>query len=395
MIQVRRTDLIAALKQVRMWAKADRTLFCQNDIEIIVQRSEDGSWESPTEMGQSIDDVKANGLILQRTSASGEELFRVRIPCRYTGHERKSAAIPALKAQKVLEAIIDEIVTIEISIPVFTIKGERYKVEIGCSERSTITRTCSPFTPRGMIILAGDSLSKSMKPLKASLCRDAYRSGLNSLRLEIHGEGSERALKMITTDGHRMVITWHGMRPQQEEEEPVVLNIEQLGAFFLWKILGSRDTWEMHWSEDRVIWIAAGIELWTSLNRDPFPDYRSIIPSQHDSPITISFPRLEMSQALKIFLALNPRDHIPLVIQDGQPNELHLSMRASDEKCTQTVNGKMSRSRHTFGVNPAYLQDMLLSIRNDTIKMRMRTMHSPISIVDGVTSFVLMPMRID
>lgn len=245
-----------------------------------------------------------------------------------------------------------------------------------------------PFVVENLDVV-GHFDSWPLKALMPMVSKDEGRPHLHCLRLEAD---PTLGLKMVATDGHRLV---HRMIPTKETLEPGVFLVPGGALPLLTKLAPSLS---FAWGDQGAVFLDGPWQLYLKEQDGHFPPYEKIIP-RGPWEWTVTVDRGETLAACKsvkigidgVTLAMDPTS-APL--ETAVTSTLILECHDPDgfeatSTLTATIEGEFP-SR--LGLNLTYLMDALHATEHDVVTLRG---HGPTDSVDIGGDNVVMPMRLE
>lgn len=250
-----------------------------------------------------------------------------------------------------------------------------------------------PDTPR---VEAGTKLEIKTENFLKVISNVAFAAQENPSRAILGGvyfcaEG--KILKMVATDSHRL------------SEDSLVLkkDVAKINCVIPVKTLQEAGRIAADY-EDVIIWIsenqilikAGGDELNSRLINGQFPDYKQIIPKEHKTRATIKKSELALAVRRVSIFAKDNGQSIKLSI--SADNNLTISTETTqigDDVANLEI--KVEGVASTVAINADYLLDVLSSINDESIKMELNGVNSPIVIKkekDENFVHLIMPLRV-
>lgn len=248
------------------------------------------------------------------------------------------------------------------------------------------------------IDLPGSALARAIARVGPAICTEETRYYLNGILLS---PDDERRVRMVATDGHRMMAVtvdaeWpagdSGPAPDVIVPRKFVRTLEKLAAE-LGEVVVS-----LAWSASKVraqIPTALGpVTLLSKTIDGSFPDYRRVIPSPQGPPVLFDPAALRGAVRRVALIATEKTRAVKLT---RETDKLLLDVTSPDNGTASEEVPADSVAGFATGFNAAYLGDMLEAIGGDTIELHHADAGAPAlfrrKVPDGALG-VLMPMRV-
>ncbi|MEK7705236.1 MAG: DNA polymerase III subunit beta, partial [Myxococcota bacterium] len=208
---------------------------------------------------------------------------------------------------------------------------------------------------------------------------------------------SEKMLRMVSTDGHRLAMSERTLETVIPLTEGVI--VPRKGFQELRRVLADTseklDEVELGFSQNAGLLRAGAVTLTTRLVEGQFPDYEQVIPREATKRARI--PRAPLAEALKrVSLLSQARGHgVRLTLSQGK-----VELVAEDPEhgeARETLDVSYEGEGLTVGFNARYLLDVLGLVHDNDILLELTDDLSPGVVKPGDKPgflAVVMPMRI-
>lgn len=334
-------------------------------------------------------EVESTGLTLAATDLD------VGLRCRLDGEVVKPGALTlsAKKLYEIVRAVSDSDVNVEAmennwaSIS----SGRAYFKMVGLAKTEFPSLPDPPSS--GFTAIPGEVLAELISKTSFAITSDDNRYFLNGAKLEL----TERQLRMIATDGHRLAFI------AKERREPsgatnVSVIIPKKTLLELVKILAEQDGPVEFAQSDNHLFFRIGERLLVSKRvDDQFPAYDKVIPQSNEK--RVSCAREELAGAIRrVSLLANERSRaVRFAIEAGRVEVS--SQNPEMGEASETVEAGYDGEPLQIGFNGQYLLDFLSASSSPEIRFELKDDASqgllrPAGENEGDYCYVVMPMRL-
>ncbi len=229
-----------------------------------------------------------------------------------------------------------------------------------------------------------------------SVSHDETRPSLNGVNFELHPDGSDLTMIMVSTDGHRLSKSEVRCPLEGQLAKPIKTILHHKAISELKRSLEGEDKFtkiafhrgNMFFANDEVMFQVRELD-------ETFPDYGKVIPQANKIQILLSRPQLQ-GAVKRIATLTSAKTNIIKV--EVKPNRLVLSSQNPEagEGVDELETG-YDGDELTVGFNYRYVLDVLSVINGDKVTFSINDQYSPgllTSEDDEGSLFVIMPMRI-
>ncbi|MEQ1789543.1 MAG: DNA polymerase III subunit beta [Rickettsiales bacterium] len=226
-----------------------------------------------------------------------------------------------------------------------------------------------------------------------AISTEETRYYLNGIYLHVAGEGADKVLRAVATDGHRLARIEVAI-PAGADGMPNVI-VPRKAIQELRKILeaGEGDV-EVSLSETKIRFMYGNAVLVSKLIDGNFPDYERVIPSENDKLMEVDCKIFKDAVDRVSVISSEKSRAIKLQIESGK---LTLSAGSGDQVASEEIEVTYSSAPIEIGFNSRYLLDMMAQIDGDVAQFLLNDGNSPALVRDtaDVSSlYVIMPMRV-
>ncbi len=246
-------------------------------------------------------------------------------------------------------------------------------------------------SPKNTLTLDAIPLKKMIEKTLFSVSNDDTKLNLNGVYLE---GVSEKKLRMVATDGHR--LSWEEQEMTQPVPLPKGVLIPRKGVLELQKLLDGEEGTIPLSIEGRNVMVKKGpVTLFIRLLEGQFPDYRQVIPKKNDCIATL--PRAALLAALRRVSLLSQEHHrgVKMAFRGGQ---LELMCSNPDlGEAREEVEVQYKGRPLEVGFNYRYFLDILSVIEDEILNLELKDEVSPCLIhseIDKGFLSLVMPMRL-
>ena len=333
--------------------------------------------------------AKDNTLSITATDLEVEIVASTKLDISESG----SITIPARKFVDICRALPDE-AQLDVA---FDAEKDRVIIRSGKSRFNLATLPVNDFPNiedvSGVLSfqLEQDVLKNLIDKTQFSMAQQDVRYYLNGLLLEV----TEKLVKAVTTDGHRLSYCERDADVSPSEKHQVIL--PRKGVVELAKLLGDSDSpAEVIIGSNHIRINLENIQFTSKLVDGQFPDYDRVIPKNGDKEVTANRELLHHALVRTSILSNEKYRGIRIRLQPGllQAQAHNPEMEEAEEEIEISYQG----GELEIGFNVNYLMDALAVIPSDTVKMIFGDANSsclvlPIDETLGC-KYVVMPMRL-
>lgn len=289
----------------------------------------------------------------------------------------------------------------------FTLPGHSLHAALSCmdgatvllsKEKGAVSITCGSRTAKmqglpseefppiskpkgGGVTIPGEKLKRWLACCIPCASVEPTRYNLNG----VHVTSRDGNICMEATDGYRLIII--------ESDVPGKLShsiIPNMGAKVLAGLVGDGD---VTISEDGNTIFATGAdwEFATRKIEGLFPEAKRLIPS--DRPHKIAAVRESLMDAIR-YASLFAGDGLGSIRFASTPGHLTVSAASETQDGATQIDGFPKNSAITFAVNPSYMLDLLRCFDSEEVALELVDACAPITIQQGETTAIVMPLRI-
>lgn len=242
-------------------------------------------------------------------------------------------------------------------------------------------------------VLQAEELRRLIESTSFCMCLDENRYALNGIYFHGKDLGSEKLLRAVATDGHRLALASMA-QPKEAEGMPDVI-IPRKTIVELTRLLADLEgEVEVSLSLTQIKFDFGRVTLISRLVDGSFPDYEKVIPKQNDSLLTV--PSKEFSIVA---------DRVSILADEGskgvkmslQPDKVILSASSTDHGTAQEeLEAHYNGKRIAIAFNVKYLLNVSQQFGDSRLFFNLLDENSPVTIkgADDSVLYVLMPMRL-
>lgn len=252
-----------------------------------------------------------------------------------------------------------------------------------------------PFETKATAELAEGELKRVVEQISFSVASEDVRWGLNGAHMEERATDTERRLRFVATDGHRLACAETPFEGEFAFTQRMLIPRKALAV--MKKLLESGDTSvHLDFGDGGLQLRRPGQTFWFRLLDGEFPDYRAVVPTE--SKHTAILRRTELAATLRR-VGLLVADRARPVKFGFSEEELQVEVHNVDRgEVRETVPCELEGESVTVGFNAKYLQDILGVLAGDKVVLELAHPLAPCMVRDPETDasfFVVMPMRLD
>jgi len=242
--------------------------------------------------------------------------------------------------------------------------------------------------PSGVrISVQAGRFAEAVSQVGRAASRDEARPVLTGVLLEVSREG----VVLVATDSYRLSI--RELVASADAEAKAIVPERALAEAGRAAAADEKGSVELFVDDSQVSFRAAGLMLTSRLIEGEFPNYRQLLPEQHESRLEIS--RQQLLDAVRR-VGLLARDTTPVRLEF---NALGVKLSSSSPdlgQAVETVEARYEGEDLTVAFNPQYLADGLTAANGDTVRLDVRDGLKP-GVVRGdgdEFTYLVMPVRL-
>ena len=227
-----------------------------------------------------------------------------------------------------------------------------------------------------------------------AMSNEETRYYLNGIYFHTAGSGTDKTLRAVATDGHRLARIEVAL-PAGAAGMPGVI-VPRKVIYELRKILAeSEGDVLISLSESKIRFVVGSAVIVSKLIDGNFPDYERVIPAGNDKILEVD--RKLFAQAVdRVSVISNEKTRaVKLAAESGK---LTLTATSTEHgAATEELDVTYSASPIEIGFNSRYLLEMLTNIEGDTAQFLLNDGASPAVVRDTTdvgALYVIMPMRV-
>lgn len=226
-----------------------------------------------------------------------------------------------------------------------------------------------------------------------AISNEETRYYLNGIYLHVAGEGADKVLRAVATDGHRLARIEVAL-PAGADGMPGVI-IPRKAIQELRKLLenGEGDV-AVSLSETKIRFVYGNAVLVSKLIDGNFPDYERVIPAANDKLMEVDCKIFKDAVDRVSVISSEKSRAIKLQLESGK---LTLSAGSGDQVASEEIEVTYSSDSIEIGFNSRYLLDMMTQIDGDVAQFLLNDGNSPALVRDTAdvgALYVIMPMRV-
>jgi len=243
------------------------------------------------------------------------------------------------------------------------------------------------------IIIEKSKLLSLLNKTKISISNDDTRHYLNGIFL--HQTNSENKLYLtgVATDSHRLSSNSVEI-PKEAEFTSLIL--PKKTVFQLCNLLQeTNEKVKIQSSETKIKFEINKTKLISKVIDGKFPDYKKVVPTNNDKPLTLSSKDFIESIERVTTVSLDRKEGVKLIITKDNV-KLSVNSTSSGEG-NEVIKANYNSDELTISFNSKYLIDIASVIDDKNFKMNLKDAASPVLIEDKSDKnsyYVIMPMKI-
>ena len=239
-----------------------------------------------------------------------------------------------------------------------------------------------------------NDLRRLLDKTRFAISTEETRYYLNGIYLHVAGEGKQKMLRAVATDGHRLAQVELDL-PKSAEAMPGVI-VPRKTVHELHRLLeASSGNVSVSVNESKVRFVAGSVTLVSKLIDGTFPDYARVIPQNNDKELVLEKASFTAAVDRVSTIASERGRAVKLNIA---PEKLVLSVNNPEGgSATEEIAVDYDAESLEIGFNARYLLDITGQLEGDEAHFFLADPGSPTMIRDAgdeAALYVLMPMRV-
>lgn len=227
------------------------------------------------------------------------------------------------------------------------------------------------------------------------LRKTAYAASQDDTRRTLKGvlmSFKDSKLTMVATDGRRLALVEQEIEFPKTAEKDIVLPSKAVQE--LQRSLAGEGNVEIKVQPSKICFDFGGIQIFSKLMDDAYPNYRQVIPTECAEKISIDRQLLLNALERASVMTMDEAHSTKLIFSS---NKLTVSSAASEiGEAKDEVPIKYAGEAIEIIFNPSYVMDPLKAIDDDEVTINLNNGHSPAVIRCSIPFlYVLMPLRIN
>jgi len=225
--------------------------------------------------------------------------------------------------------------------------------------------------------------------------KTAYAASQDDTRRTLKGvlmSFKDSKLTMVATDGRRLALVEQEIEFPKTSEKDIVLPSKVVQE--LQRSLAGEGNVEIKVQPSKICFDFGGLQIFSKLMDDAYPNYRQVIPTECAEKITIDRQLLLNALERASVMTMDEAHSTKLSFS---ANKLTVSSAASEVgEAKDEVPIKYAGETIEIIFNPSYVMDPLKAIDDDEVTINLNNGHSPAVIRCSIPFlYVLMPLRIN
>lgn len=239
-----------------------------------------------------------------------------------------------------------------------------------------------------------DEFLRLLARARFAVSNEETRYYLNGVYLHIAGDGDERKLKSVATDGHRLALVETALPEGANNMTGAIIPRKTVGE--LCKILEEQgEEVEVSLSEAKILISCGNITFLSKLVDGNYPDYTRVIPENNDKLLELDTDYFTEAVDRVATMATTKTRGVKFSLTLGA---LTLSARGTDGGfAEEKFDVSYSADEFETGFNSRYMLEMMSQLEGDTTQFLFSDPGAPAIVRDpsDVQSlYVIMPMRV-
>ncbi len=252
-----------------------------------------------------------------------------------------------------------------------------------------------PFDPRSTARIGQSALRRIIDQTHFSVSTDEVRYGLNGAHLQEVTVDGQSHLRMVATDGHRLSASQAPV--EGALAVPHRMLVPRKALTVLRRLLETDDSHvEIAFGDQAIRVSRPGASFWFRMLDGEFPDYESVLPTDHRHEVTARGADL-MSALRRVLIVVQDRSRAVRFAFGAE--ELGIDVQNADRgEVKESLPIAHQGEDLVTGFNARYLYDVLQALESERVTLHMAHALAPCLLRDPDQSgafFVVMPMRLD
>jgi len=279
------------------------------------------------------------------------------------------------------------------------------EIDVDAQERATIKAGSARFKLQGMpagefpqLPVEEESFVYRLQQasIREMLRKTSYAASQDDTRRTLKGvlmSFGDMKLTMVATDGRRLALVESEVELPKEAEKDIVLPSKAVAE--LQRSLTSEGEVEIMVQKSQICFRLDGMQIYSKLMEDAYPNYRQVIPRECAEHISIDRQMLLDALDRASVMTMDEAHSTKLIFES---NRLTVTSAANDiGEAKDEVPIKYVGEKIEIMFNPNYVMDPLKAIDEDEVRIDLNDGHSPAVITSQSEKpflYVLMPLRI-
>ncbi len=282
------------------------------------------------------------------------------------------------------------------------VAGETHQLVVKCG-RSRFhlpilpTEDFAPFKMSEMphhFTVAADALNHLVSQTRFCMSTEEARYFLNGIYLHEFSSGTDKFLRSVATDGHRLALA-EIPEPQGSEGMPGVIIPRKTVGELARLVDSMTGDIEISLSLTQIAFSCETVQLQSRLIDGTFPNYNDVIPSETEHTLSVDVNDLSAAVDRVALLSQDKSNGIKMTIEKSR---ILVSASSADHgSALEEVETDYQGDRYEIGFNARYVLDILHQIDSPTLTLKFQDEQAPVILNDSEADdmlFILMPMRV-
>lgn len=243
-------------------------------------------------------------------------------------------------------------------------------------------------------VLTGAECTALIDKTRFAISTEETRYYLNGIYLHVAGEGVEKVLRAVATDGHRLARIEVAL-PAGADGMPGVIIPRKTIAELKKLLEGEVGEVQVAVSESKIRFVCGNAILVSKLIDGTFPDYERVIPANNNKLLEVDAAQFAAAVDRVSVIASDKSRGVKLHIDKGK---LTLSATSTENgTAREEIEAAYGADSMEIGFNSRYLLEMLTQIEGEAAQFVLADASSPAIVRDSAdigALYVVMPMRV-
>ncbi len=231
--------------------------------------------------------------------------------------------------------------------------------------------------PSVPLVESDEKIELDNSVLKRMIEKTIFACSTDNLRPALTGvffQIFEEEIRMVATDGHRLVKIVHKNSGNQEFTKELIVPTKALN--FVARNLPEKGKQQITFSESHVLFELPNTNIYTRIIKEPFPDYERVIPQNYTKEMLIAKDDF-VSSVKRVSLFSNPMTYQVRLMVETDKLTVHAQDIDFGGEAKETIPCSFNSEALEIAYNANYLLDILRHIDTEKIKFLVEDSDGP------------------